>query len=107
MGDEQYSPQAAHPDPTIPAALIAHNRAAYYGSVPPWPMSMIGPSGAELARWSQLWSHPRAPVWVETSQELAVATLVRVEQRCARSRPSPVAQFERDRLRGQLGLTDN
>lgn len=104
---EGYSVQAEHPDPTIATALIPQTRAAYYGSVPPWPASMIGPSETELARWCQLWSHPRAAVWVETNQEHVVAALVRVEQRCRRNVPSALAQFELDRLRGQLGLNDS
>jgi hypothetical protein len=68
---------------------------------------MIGPTETELQRWFQLWSDPRAAMWVETKQEHVVATLVRVEQRCGRRRPSPLAQFELDRLRSQLGLEDN
>jgi hypothetical protein len=99
-----HSPQAEHPDPNTPTALIPHARAAFYGQVPPWPASMIAPSESELARWMQLWSHPRAAVWVETKQECTVAALVRVEQRCSRNVPSKLAQFELDRLRGQLGL---
>jgi hypothetical protein len=99
--------QGEHSDPAVPTALIPLARSAYYGSVPPWPATMIEPSGSELARWAQLWGHPRAPVWVETRQEHVVATLVRAEQRCDRRRRSPLAEFEVSRLRSQLGLDDS
>jgi hypothetical protein len=99
--------QGEHPDSAMPTALMSLARCAYYGSVPPWPATMIEPSGSELARWAQLWSHPRASVWVETKQEHLVATLVRAEQRCGHKRPSPLAEFEVDRIRRQLGLGDN
>jgi hypothetical protein len=114
MGTEQHQheapstdacrPQAAHPDPTEPKALIPAARAAFDGQVPPWPASMIEPSESELARWSELWGHPQAAMWVETGQEHVVAALVRVEQRCRQNVPSKLARSELDRLRGQLGL---
>lgn len=80
---------------------------AFYGHAPPWPPSMIGPNGAELIRWSELWSHPRAGVWADTGQEHAVAALVRAEYRCSQTVPSDLARFELDRLRVQLRLNDS
>lgn len=97
------SAQAQHPDPTVPLALIAHRRVAFYGQAPAWPASMISPSGSELARWFEMWSHPRAAVWVETQQEHAVAALVRAEQRTGQGgRRSPQAEGELARLRHEL-----
>ncbi len=80
---------------------------AYYGSVPAWPASLIGPSETERDRWCELWSDPRAAVWVHTGQERAVAELVRLEQRVGRHRRAPGAAAELNRLRNQLGLTDS
>jgi hypothetical protein len=96
--------QAQHPDPAIPTALIRATRAAYYGSTPTWPATMIEPRDSELARWSELWAHPQAAVWFQTEQEHAVATLVRLEQRCGRRRSSAPAQAELQRCHRELGV---
>lgn len=98
------SGQAEHPDPTIPTPLIKATRAPYYGTVPPWPSSMIAPSAGESARWSELWKSPRAPAWFQAEQEHDVAVLVRLEERCSRRRSSPTAIEELRLLRSELGL---
>lgn len=98
------SGQAEHPDPMIPTPLIKATRAAYYGTVPPWPSSMIAPSAGESARWSELWSYPQAPAWFQAEQEHDVAVLVRLEVRCSRRRSSPTAIEQLRHLRGELGL---
>jgi hypothetical protein len=101
-----YSSQAEHPDPAIPAALIAQTRAPYYGSTPAWPAAMIGPSESELARWAELWRYPEAAVWVQAEKERAVATLVRLEGRCHRKWSSHWALTELERFRSELGLDE-
>jgi len=99
------SSRAEHPDLTTPRASLAQISAAYYGQTPPWPPSMIAPSGTELTRWMQLWSrHPRAGCVGGHKQEETVAALVRVQQRCCRHVPSALAEFEVRCLRGELGL---
>ena len=67
---------------------------------------MIKPSETELARWSELWSYPQAAVWFQADQESAVASLVRLEQRCSRRRSSPTAHVQLAELQRQLGLSD-
>jgi hypothetical protein len=99
--------ERVYPDLFTPPELVSLPLSAYDRSLPPWPATMIEPSGAELIRWAQLWGHPLASVWLESEQEHVVATLVRAEQRCARRRRSLLAEFEVNRLRSQLGLDDN
>jgi hypothetical protein len=99
--------EGVYSDLFTPPELISLPLSAYDSSLPSWPATMIEPSGTELIRWAQLWGHPLAPVWVESKQEHLVATLVRAEQRCASRRRSPLAEFEVNRLRSQLGLDDN
>jgi hypothetical protein len=66
---------------------------------------MIGPSDIELARWSELWNHPQARAWFDNKQDLSVAVLVRLEQRCHQSRPLASAhRTELEQLRHDLGL---
>ena len=101
-----YSSQAEHPDPAIPAALIVRTPSAYYGPTPAWPPAMIEPCESELARWSELWLHGQAATWARTQREQSVASLVRLEQRCAHRRPSEWALAELERLRTDLGLTN-
>ena len=73
--------------------------------IPAWPETMIEPTDSELARWTQLWRLPQAKVWTRRGQERAVATLVRLEQRCFQDRPpSARCTAELRLLRRELGL---
>jgi hypothetical protein len=101
-----YSLQAEHPDPTIPATVMLQGHAGFYGATPAWPPAMIEPCESELARWSELWRYGQAAIWARTQQEQSVAALVRLEQRCARRRPSAWAVAELQRLRTELGLAN-
>jgi hypothetical protein len=66
---------------------------------------MIEPTDSELARWAQLWKLPQAKVWTRRGQQHAVATLVRLEQRCYQARrPSARCAAELGLLRRELGL---
>jgi hypothetical protein len=68
---------------------------------------MIEPSETELARWSELWNHPHARIWLHQNQQLAVADLVRLEQRYRRSGRAHRALLHREltRLRSHLNLS--
>jgi hypothetical protein len=101
-----FSPQAEHPDPAIPTGVIVQHHAAFYGATPAWPTSMIEPCESELERWSELWRYGQAALWARTQSEQSVASLVRLEQRCAHRRPSTWALDELERLRTELGLTN-
>jgi hypothetical protein len=77
-------------------------------SIPAWPRSMIAANASELARWRQLWSHPRAQVWDRVGLHTVVAELVRAEHRShGRKPPSKFAEAEVRRLRGELGVSDD
>jgi hypothetical protein len=73
--------------------------------IPAWPEAMIEPTNSELGRWAALWRLPQAKVWSRHGQERAVASLVRLEQRCYRAtRPSARCAAELRFLRRELGL---
>jgi hypothetical protein len=94
-----------HLDPAILHDPSPQIDAADHGSTPPWPVTMIEPSESELARWTQLWTHPQAAVWAQTEQEHTVATLIRLERRCSgRCPPTWTMVVELKRLRLDLGL---
>lgn len=76
-----------------------------WARIPAWPETLIEPTDSELARWEQLWRLPQARVWTRRGQQHAVATLVRLEQRCYRARrPSARCGAELVILRRELGL---
>ena len=73
--------------------------------IPAWPETLIEPTHSEVARWDELWRLPQATVWTRRGQQHAVATLVRLEQRCYRARrQSARCAAELDLLRRELGL---
>lgn len=99
------SAQDEHPDPTFMTDRIPEPRSRFGVPIPPWPAAMIGPSEVELARWSALWEHPQARAWTDNDQDLVVAALVRLEQRCRASGPSAKAhRAELEQLLHDLGL---
>jgi hypothetical protein len=73
-------------------------------AVPAWPRQLIAPSGTELERWTQLWHASPAFAWHGQNRERAVATLIRLENRCAQSRVDTRYVAELRQLRDQLGL---
>jgi hypothetical protein len=98
------SPQNEHPDPTFMVDRIPVPRSRFGVPIPPWPASMIEPNDVELARWLVLWEHPRARAWFDNDQDLAVAALVRLEQRCLAVEPTRAHRTELNQLRHDLGL---
>ena len=78
----------------------------HYGSTPAWPASMIRPSESELARWTELWRSAHAASWMRGERQRAVASLVRLEERCSRRRPSARALVQLADLRRELGLPE-
>jgi hypothetical protein len=67
---------------------------------------MIEPSDTELARWCELWTYPRAHIWLHQDQQLAVAELVRLEQRYRRhGAHRALWHGELTRLQRQLDLS--
>lgn len=77
------------------------------GVAPAWPSWMIEPDDRELARWIELWRHPRAAVWLQRELQPAVVALVRLEKRCEQSRPSAQARRALTDLKQELGLADD
>lgn len=99
------SAQDEHPDPTFMTDRIPEPRSRFGVPIPAWPPTMIGPSEFESARWSELWNHPQALAWFDKQQDLSVAALVRLEQRCHQSRPlAQTYSAELEQLRHDLGL---
>jgi hypothetical protein len=79
--------------------------AGYAGPIPQWPAYLNEPTERELSRYRELWACPLGAAWAGHAQEYAIATLVRLEQRCELPGVSGQHLAELRHLRGELGLT--